>query len=294
MLELIIDSLLDAVMDTVKLIPFLLITYIIMEYMERRTEEKSAQLLERAGKYGPIAGAAVGVVPQCGFSAAAASLYSGGVISIGTLLAVFLSTSDEMLPIFISETVPAATILRILLAKVLIGLVTGMGFDAILRRTRYKHKTEKRIHDLCEQEHCGCEDEEDGILGILKSALVHTLHIITFIFIISFFITLVVEGAGEDVIAGLLTGKPVLGVFIAGIIGLIPNCAASIMITQLYLENLLSAGQMMAGLLVGAGVGLLVLFRTNRHLKENIKIAVILYGFGVFWGLLLEFIGIAF
>lgn len=294
MIELIIDSLMDAVLDTVKLIPFLLITYIIMEYMESRTEEKSARLLEKSGRYGPIAGAAVGAVPQCGFSAAAASLYSGGVISIGTLLAVFLSTSDEMLPIFISEAVPAATIFRILLAKVVIGLVTGLGFDAILRRTRYKYKTEKRIHDLCEQEHCGCEEDEGSIAGILKSALVHTLHITVFILIISFFITLVVEGAGEEAIAGILTGKPVLGVFIAGIIGLIPNCAASIMITQLYLENLLSAGQMMAGLLVGAGVGLLVLFRTNRHLKENIKIAVILYGFGVFWGLIMEGLHIVF
>lgn len=285
------DALLDAVIDTVKLIPFLFVTYLFMEYLERKTEEKSAAALRKVGKAGPVFGGIIGIVPQCGFSAAAASLFSGGVISIGTLMAVFLSTSDEMLPIFISSAVGIGTIVKVLLAKVVIGVVTGIIIDLVIYLAHYRMRTDKHIHDLCEQEHCGCEEEEGGIF---RSALIHTLKITLFIFIISFVITLLVEGAGEDRIAGFLSGMPYLGVFLSGIIGLIPNCAASVMITQLYLSGLLGAGQMMSGLLVGAGVGLLVLFRTSRHWKENVKVLAVLYASGVLWGLLIEALHITF
>ena len=239
-----------------------------------------------------VIGGLLGIVPQCGFSAAAASLFSGGVISLGTLLAVFLSTSDEMLPIFISSAdVGVATILRVVIAKVLIGLVTGIVIDLVITLAHYRMHTDKHIHDLCEQEHCGCEDEEGGII---RSALVHTLKITFFIFIVSFVIAILVGALGENRIAGFLSGMPYLGVFLSGIIGLIPNCAASVMITQMYLAGLLGAGQMMSGLLVGAGVGLLVLFQTSRHWKENIKVLVVLYAAGVCWGLLIEALHISF
>ncbi len=290
MIDIIIDGLKDATIDTAKLIPFLFITYIIMEYMERRTEEKSAKMLEKVGRFGPLFGGVVGVVPQCGFSAAASSLYAGGLISVGTLLSVFLSTSDEMLPIFISERVAVPTILRIILAKAVIGVVSGFAFDFVLRFTRYKHKTIKHIRDLCEDEHCGTEES-----GILHAALIHTLHITIFVFLITMVLTILVEGFGHDKLAGILTNQPVIGVVFAALIGLIPNCASSIMITQMYLGGLLGAGQMMAGLLVGAGVGLLVLFRTNeRHMKENLKVTAALYAFGVFWGLVIELVGLTF
>ncbi len=289
-MEVIKEALLDSVIDTAKLIPFLLLTYLIMEYLERRTEEGSVKLLGRAGRLGPLLGAGVGVVPQCGFSAAAASLYSGGVITIGTLLAVFLSTSDEMLPIFVSSAVPVATIVRILLMKVLIGTVTGMGIDFFLRLIRYRYKTHKHIHQLCEQEHCGCEEEG----GIFRSALIHTFHISLFIFICSFLIALLIGGLGEDTLAGMMTGHPIAATLLSGLIGLIPNCAASVLITQLYLTGILGPGQLMTGLLVGAGVGILVLFRTSRHIKENLEIVAILYGLGVAWGLLIHWMGIVF
>ncbi len=292
MSEMIIDAFLDAVIDTVKLIPFLYITYVLMEYLERRAGEKASETLGKMGRFGPVFGGLFGIVPQCGFSAAASSLYSGGIISIGTLLAVFLSTSDEMLPIFISEQVAPSAILKILISKAVIGVISGLAFDMILRFTRYRYKTEKRIHDLCEQEHCGCDEEEEG--NIFLAALNHTVHITVFIFLITVVLTLLVEGLGQETIAGILTDRPVFGVFLAALVGLIPNCASSVMITQLYLNGLLGAGQMMAGLLVGAGVGLLVLFRTNRHLKENIKITAVLYAFGVFWGLLIELTGFVF
>ena len=285
------DALMDAAVDTVKLIPFLFITYLVMEYLEDKTSEKTTEILARVGRLGPVFGGAAGALPQCGFSAAAASLYSGGVITAGSLLAVFLSTSDEMLPIFISKAVGADTIFRVLVWKIILGAGTGLLLDFVLLRFLNGRKAGLRIHELCEQEHCGCEEEEDGIL---RPAVTHTAHITLFIFLITFFITLLVELTGEDAIASFLTGKPVFGVFLAGIIGLIPNCAASVMITELYLRGLLGAGQMMAGLLVGAGVGLLVLFRTNRHMRDNLSILGILYASGVFWGLVIEFAGIVF
>lgn len=290
-MELIIEALQDSAGDTIKLIPFLFVTYVFMEWLERKTEDKTANLMEKVNTLGPLFGGLVGVIPQCGFSAAASSMYAGGVITLGTLLAVFLSTSDEMLPIFISTGVALSTMWHILLTKAFIGVITGFFIDGIVRLTRKKSKT-KHIHDLCEAEHCGCDEKEEG--NIFHAALVHTLHIVFFIFIIGFVLTFLVEGLGKDAIAQLLTNKPVLGVLIAGIIGLIPNCAASVTITQLYLSGLLGAGQMMAGLLVGAGVGLLVLFRTNDHVKENLHIMTILYICGVAWGILIESLGIVF
>lgn len=295
--ELIMDSFLDAIVDTVKLVPFLFITYLVMEALERHTEEKSKELIrkENVGRLGPVFGAVVGIVPQCGFSAAAGSLYAGGLISLGTLLAVFLSTSDEMLPLLISAQVPVLRMVKILAVKALLALLTGMVIDLFLRdfhHRHHQHAQEKHIHDLCEQEHCGCEEEEGSVL---KSALVHTLHITVFVFLITLVLTLVVEGFGEDVVRDLLTGHPTAGVFLSSLVGLIPNCASSVMLTQLYLDGLIGAGQMLGGLLVSSGVGLLVLFRTNsHHLKENLKITGILYAAGVFWGLVLTFLGVAF
>lgn len=291
MLENITESLLDTLKDTATLIPFLFITYLVMEWLERRTEDQSVAMLSRIGKLGPIFGAGVGIIPQCGFSAAAASLYSGGVISVGTLLAVFLSTSDEMVPIFISEAVSPSVIGKLLLTKFIIAMITGLAADFTIRIVHYTFRTHKHIHDLCEQDECGCEDEEGGII---HSAFVHTLKITVFIFFISLAISLLVGFAGEDAIASFLTGIPVLGVFLSGLIGLIPNCAASVVITQLYLQGMLTPGQLIAGLLVSAGVGILVLIRTNRHQAENLRVITALYGSGVAWGLIIDLLGITF
>jgi hypothetical protein len=292
MMAMIGDALQDAAIDTIKLIPFLFVTYLVMEALERKTSDHTTNLIANVGRFGPVAGALVGIVPQCGFSAAAASLYSGGLISVGTLLAVFLSTSDEMLPIFISEQVALPSILRILLSKAVLGMVSGLAVDFLLRFTRYRSKTEKHVRDLCDEEHCGYEEEEGSVL---HSALVHTLHIVLFVFLITVALTIAVESLGEERVAGFLTGRPVVGTLLAALFGLIPNCASSVLITQLYLDGMLGAGQMMAGLLVGAGVGLLVLFRTNdRHPKENIKVMGLLYCAGVFWGLVIELLGITF
>ena len=343
-MEMILDALLDAVLDTAKLIPFLFITYMGMEYLEHKAEKHTTGMLEKAGHFGPLIGAAVGILPQCGFSAAASSLFAGGVISVGTLIAVFLSTSDEMLPIFISEGVHPTTMLRILATKAILGLISGFLLDVFMRHGRHTKAPEKHIHDLCVHEHCDCDDDEEaeelhteaahtheanaddhthrhvaeeqhihehaaahahaghhhhhhqkkGFMGIAMPALHHTVQITGFIFFITLIITLLVEGIGAEALGHFLSGKPIVGVFLAGVVGLIPNCAASVSITQLYLMGILNAGQMMAGLLVGAGVGLLVLFRTNDHPNENLRITIMLYGLGVFWGLVIEYLGIVF
>lgn len=285
------DLLMDTIKDTVTLIPFLFITYLVMEWLERKTEDQSVALLSRIGKFSHVLGAGIGLIPQCGFSAGAASLYSGGVITAGTLLAVFLSTSDEMIPIFLSSSVAPATIGKILAAKFVIALISGIVVDAASHVIRYGFHADKHIHDLCERDHCGCEDEEGSIV---HSALVHTLKITGFIFIVSLALSLLLGYAGEESVASILTAVPVLATILTGIIGLIPNCAASVVITQMYLEGLLTCGQLMSGLLVGAGVGLLVLFRSNNHYKENVAITATLLGLGIFWGILIDMLGITF
>ena len=284
------DVLADAVIDTVKLIPFLFLTYLLMEWLEEKTGEKAVSIIRRNGRWGPVIGAALGVVPQCGFSAAAASLYSGGLITVGTLVAIFLSTSDEMLPIMISEAVSPLIIGKILLTKIVLGLLFGIGIDTLNKfRHRWKKDKEKHIHDLCEQDHCHCEEG-----NVFLSALRHTIQIVIFILIFTFVIGLLIELVGEDAIGTFLTSRPVTGVLLSALIGLIPNCGASVTITELYLRGILSPGQMTAGLLVGAGVGLMVLFRTNRRLVENLKITGILYLAGVLGGWIIELTGIVF
>ena len=283
-----LDIILDTLLDSVKLLPFLFLTYLCMELLEHHTNDKTSGVIEKAGKSGPIWGGLLGVIPQCGFSTAAASLYSGGVITVGTLLAIFLSTSDEMLPIFISEAVPVATIVKILATKVVIAIISGLLVELVFLNLLNQKDKHLDIHVVCEEEHCHCED------GVFLSAIKHTLRIFIYIILISFVLNLVISGIGEDTIASVLSSIPVLGEILAALIGLIPNCASSVVITELYLDGLIGAGPMMAGLLVNAGVGMLVLFRLNRHLKENLAIVASLYSIGVFWGILLDLAGIVF
>ncbi len=271
------DVIIDTLLDTLKLIPFLFLTYLAMEYLEHRTGDKVSNVVRKAGKLGPAIGSILGVVPQCGFSAAASNLYAGKVITLGTLIAIFLSTSDEMLPILISEQVSLSLIGKILLLKVCIGAAAGFLIDLFLRGKKEGHE---HIHDLCEHDHCHCEK------GIFRSALSHTAQITLFILIISFVLNTVLHFVGEDALAGLMLNRPVLGPVLAGLVGLIPNCASSVVITQLYLQGVINMGSMMAGLLVGSGVGLLVLFRVNPDKKENLKIVLLLYVIGVLAGIM--------
>lgn len=352
-----------AFIDTLKLVPFLFVTYLAMEALEHYASSKSIVAVRRAGTAGPVIGALLGVVPQCGFSAAAATLYSARVITLGTLFAVFLSTSDEMLPIMIAAQAPAGFIAEVLAIKALCGLIAGFAIDVVLR-LRHHAVEAMRIRDLCERDHCGCDDESDapsalfdtrrehgegaadraydsdsglsrgeereaelacasderherdhahehehghdhahahnrshehahGFGAIAKSSLVHTLQVTLFIFLVSLALEIVIDGVGEDVLASFISANSNLSVVVSAIVGLIPNCAASVVLTELYLEGALSTGAMLAGLLVSAGVGLLVLFRANRPMHENFLIAAGLVACGVVFGFIVGVFGIA-
>ena len=356
--------------DTAYLLPFLFVTYLLMEWLEHKTAGRTQEAIRHAGAAGPVVGAFLGVVPQCGFSAVAATLYAGRVITLGTLFAVFLSTSDEMLPIFLAEQVPGNTILSIMGAKVVIGMVMGFIVDAGLRLAR-RDRQDLRIHELCEHDNCGCHEdcaaceedpssvyrhhddalaakaaraataatdraalaeatEPEGLLGdlasgedahghgdhdhgapsccahdhshdhdhgwkgIVKSALVHTVQVAVFIFVITIALNAVLEVVGEDVLADFLGANPTFSVLASALVGLIPNCAASVVIAELYLEGVLGSGAMLAGLLVSAGVGLLVLVRANRRWRQNAAIIAGLYATGVLWGLIANGLGVVF
>lgn len=279
----------EALLDGAKLLPFLFITYLVMEYMEHKTSQKTGLILQKSGRWGFALGGIFGVVPQCGFSAAASNLYAGRVITLGTLLAVFLSTSDEMLPILISEQAPLPVIVKILILKAVVGIAAGALADLWVRKRKGNQKEELRIEQICNHQHCHC-----GEGNILKSALSHTLQIFLFILLVSFLLNLLIEWIGDAALASFLSSKPVLGPVFAGVVGLIPNCASSVVLTQLYLEGVLGAGSVMAGLLAGTGVGLLVLFKVNDNLKENVKITILLYAIGVFVGIVMEWAGIVF
>lgn len=282
------DILLDTILDSVKLVPFLFLTYLLMEALEHRTGSRARNRIKTAGKFGPLWGGVLGIMPQCGFSAAASSLYAGRVITIGTLVAVYLSTSDEMLPILISESVAAGTILKILAVKVCIAVISGFLVEFLYRAVMKKKENEMNIHVVCEEEHCHCED------GIFLSAIKHTVRIFSYIFLISLLLNSVIGLVGEETMANLFTAVPVLGEMIAATVGLIPNCASSVVITELYLDGIIGAGAMMAGLLVNAGIGMLVLFRLNRNMKQNFGIVGAVYGLGVFWGVVIEALHIVF
>ncbi len=360
-MDLLIDILLDAGKDTLSLVPFLLVTYLALETLEHVAGDSVNGAIKRAGAAGPVVGSLLGMVPQCGFSAMAATLYAGRVVTLGTLVAVFLSTSDEMLPLLLAEQVPVQTMAMLLASKALIALVTGFIVDAAirgLRRNARAHAAIRRtvlgtaanpahvncahddhtggdiidevaeagvsadhIHELCERDHCGCNEDEDEhghdhshdhghadeherhhdhshsyegapIVSIIRSAISHTVQVSVFIFLVTLILVAVLETFGESAIEQFLRGNETLAVLGSALVGLIPNCSASVVITQLYLEGALQLAPMLAGTLISAGVGYLVLFRTNRSARENVVFLVMMYVIGAGWGLILSAVGL--
>ena len=387
-MELLPHLLEHAFEDTIYLVPFLLITYILLELLEHKAGDKAAVLVRKAGIAGPLVGALLGAVPQCGFSAAGSALYASRAITLGTLFAVFLSTSDEMLPLFIAEQVDPAIMLSILGTKVVIGMVMGFAIDGALRlKVRSKVKQEEKVlqalghgqecthfhegksiddennpvrevacstahqsacthshshehehshnhghkhgdnhehnhdhghdrpdtctcphghhltgeeleqpfsHHHCHNPSCSVSDETGGWKDILISAVKHTLQVAIIVYVISFVLVAILELAGEDAITNFLATNPGIAIFGSALVGLIPNCGASVVITQLYLDGMLGTGAMLSGLLVSAGVGILVLFSENHRLRQNIFILIGLFVIGIAWGSLFELLGITF
>lgn len=282
-MDVILDVLFDTGIDALKLLPFLFLAYLAMECLEHWTGGRMQEIVKKSGKAGPAIGGLLGIFPQCGFSAAAANLYAGRIITMGTLIAVFLSTSDEMLPIMISENVALSMIGKILLLKVIFALVAGFLVDFLLHR-----KVEMQIGHLCERHHCHCEK------GIWRSAFHHTWKIFLYIIVVSLILNFAIALIGEETLAALVQGKPALSLFLSALVGMIPNCASSVVLTQLYLGGVLSAGALMAGLLSGSGVGFLVLLRVNDNRRENLRIFALLYAIGVGAGALIQLLGVRF
>ena len=280
---MVLEWLRHSLLDTAKLLPFLFLTYLLMEFLEHRSGDAAGRLLRRSGKIGPLIGGALGVVPQCGFSAAASGLYAGRLITVGTLLAVYLSTSDEMLPILLSSGVPLPFLLAVLGCKLAIGVLAGFAADALFRVFRRRRVAGAPcIEAICEREHCRCGEH------FVLSALKHTLRIAAFLLIVTFVLEAAVHLVGEERIAALVLDRPVLGNLLAALVGLIPNCASSVLLTELYLSGVISIGSMLSGLLVNAGVGLLVLFRTNRPVRDSLRVLAILWCVGMLSGLLID------
>lgn len=286
-MELLKDVVIDTIVDSARIFPFLFLTYLLMEYLEHRAGDKTVRWLKKAGPFGPVVGTIAGLVPQCGFSAAATSLYAGRIVSLGTLMAVYLSTSDEMLPILISSQASPKTIGMILGIKLVTGMVAGIIIDAVGRFGK-KKDTDYHIHEMCESEHCHCED------GIFKSALIHSGKVILFIFVLSFFVNYFMEYIGVSGIQYVTIGQSYGVIVLASFIGLIPNCAVSVALTQLYVGGMLGEGALIAGLLVGAGIGLMVLIRVNKKILDNVKIITLLWAIGLAVGCLIKALGITF
>ena len=274
-----IDIILDTLIDILKLIPFLFFAFLIIEVVEHKLGDKTKQIISNSGNIGPFFGSLLGLFPQCGFSVMATNLYITRIITMGTLISIYLSTSDEMLPILISQKVDINIIIKILGIKFIVGIISGFIIDFIFKK---HNKNNKITYNICEEEHCDCEH------GIMRSSIKHTIKTLLFISIIIFTLNLLFEIIGEGNISKLFLKNTIFGPFISSIVGLIPNCGASIIITELYLNKAISLGSAMAGLLTGSGVAVLVLFKENKNIKENIAILGILYGIGVIAGITID------
>lgn len=283
----VMDILMDTIWDSLRLIPFLFLTYLVMEALEHKAGEKARRRIQGAGKLGPLWGAALGVIPH-GFSAAASGLYLGRVITLGTLMSIYLSTSEEMLPVLLAEQVELGVILKILGLKMLIGMISGYLVEFVCRKVLRLNTHKMDIHAICETERCGCEG------GILKSAVSHTVKICLYIFLVSLVLNGVIGLAGEERLGMLFVDLPLVGEMTAALVGLIPNCASSVVITELYLDGVIGTSQLMAGLLVNTGVGILIILRQGQSRKEKLGIIGALYGIAVFWGVVIGAAGLRF
>ena len=257
------EVILDTIVDSLKLIPFLLVAFLIIELLEHKLNNKTKNIITKSKKVGPIIGSLLGVIPQCGFSVMATNLYITRIITLGTLISIYLSTSDEMLIIMISEKVEISLILKILLIKIFFGIVYGLIIDKIINK---KKKDKETNYELCDEEHCDCNH------SILLSAIKHTLHITLFIFIITLIINTIFTLLGDNYLSKILLNNSILSPFITSLIGLIPNCAASVILTELYLNSTISLGALIGGLLTSSGSSLLVLIKNNKNQKENLCI----------------------
>lgn len=270
----------ETLIDSFKLLPFLFITFLIIELFEHKLKKQSKKVIIESGKFGPLLGSFLGIIPQCGFSVAATNLYVTRIISIGTLIAVYLSTSDEMIPILIAEHAPLLLIVKIIVVKFIIGVIFGYILDLIFR----KKELEKQDYSICKKEHPNVKNK------IIISSLKHTINIFLFILLCNFIINFIMDFGGEKYLEVLLLKNNIFSSFITSLIGLIPNCASSVVLSELFLKNAISFSSFIAGLTSGAGIASLVLFKINKNKKQTLFIITLVYFIGVFSGLVIEII----
>lgn len=278
------EVILQGLLDTLKPMLFLFLTYLLMEFIEHKATGKLERFMSGAGVFGPAVGGLLGAIPQCGFSAAAANLYTGGIVSVGTLVAVFLSTSDEMLPILLSEDIAITSVLLIILYKTLVGILMGFVIDLFLRILKRPTK-HGHVEEMCEQAGCNCQS------GILRSAIKHTVTVSLFILAVTLTINAVIFFVGEDNFSKIAIDIPVVSHIVCAFVGLIPNCASSVLLTRLATEGIISSGAMMSGLFSGAGIGLVILFRAGKkRILENLIIVSVVLSIGIVFGIIADFI----
>lgn len=282
----IFDLLLESVVDTLKILPFLFVAFLVIEFLEHKAQDKVKHLFTRAGSAGPLIGTILGCIPQCGFSVMSANLYSSGIITLGTLVAVFLSTSDEAVILLATAQNGSHEIFKLIVTKIVIALIFGYGIYFIEKKSHKEHYHHHHSHDLCEHDHCGCD--EHG--GVLKPALIHTIKVFGFLLLFTILIDLFVAFVGTDRLSHLLLSDSIFQPLLSAIIGFIPNCASSILLTQLYIEGTLSFGALIAGLCTNAGAGMLILFRDKTKFKENLKVVGIMYVCAIIPGIILHLI----
>lgn len=271
------EVILDTLLDGTKLLPFLFVTFLIIEIFEHKFSDKGKKIVEKSGKFGPVLGSIFGIVPQCGFSVAATNLYVTRIISLGTLFSVYLATSDEMIPILIAEQASLSLILKILVIKLVLGIIFGFLIDLLIRNRQ------KPNYDICDHENCECKEH------IVLASLKHTFNIFIFILICTFVINLIMHFLGESYLESILLKNNIFAPFITSLIGLIPNCASSVVLTELYLNSAISFSSLIGGLLTGSGIALLVLLKETDK-KEALKIIGLLYLIGSISGIIIEIV----
>ncbi len=274
--------LLDAVLDTFKTLPFLFIAFLLIEFLEHKAEDKIQHLFTRAGGAGPLIGTVLGCIPQCGFSVMCANLYSSGIITLGTLIAVFLSTSDEAIILLATAENGCFEICKLIVTKIIISLFFGYSIYLIEKKLHKGHN--HHSHDLCEHDHCGCDENS----GVLRPALIHTVKVFGFLLLFTILIQFAISFIGMERLSHFLLSDSVFQPLLSALIGFIPNCASSVLLTQLYVENTLSFGALISGLCTNAGAGMLILFRNKSNFKDNLKVLGIMYLCSVIPGIILH------
>ena len=308
-MEFVVDVVIDALKDTAELIPFLFATYVVISLLDLFASDKTTAAIQRAGHAGPLIGGVLGVVPQCGFSAMGASLYADRIVSLGTFVAVILSTSDEMLPLLLAEHVEVGLLARILVTKAVLGVILGFAIDLVLRavlgRTSLAGVDESDAGEGQDEDveldpsayscDCGCGEpltRGQTAWWVVVNSAYRTFQVVVFIFVVSVLLNALIALVGEDALASFLSGNAVVATLVSGLVGLVPNCAASVVLTQLYIDGVLGFAPMIAGTLVAGGAGYLVLFRMNGNMRENAAIVGIVYALGVCAGLVMLGLGL--